>query len=411
VDTVTPVVRTITADEIATYATTMAIGFSRHRRDEELETRRKLIDPARTHAAFDGDAMVGTARSFPTPLTLPGCGTVQAAAVTNVTVLPTHRRQGALTGMMAAQLDDVAAREEPLAILIASESQIYARYGYGVATRHAALSLDTAYARFVDDTRDLPLPVAMVDAAEGRRRVPAIYERFRKAQPGSIGRVDLNWDMRFNVVPHPAFEDVKDSFFVLAGDEGYATYRVKDKWEGRMPASTVVVDELVATSRPAYVTLWRYLIGLDWVTTVEAADRPPAEPLPLLLRDARRARITDLTDFLWARLLDVPAALGARAYSCADRLVLEVVDAFRPDGRASGRFAVEGSPEGASCASTDEGADITLGVDDLGAAYLGDTPLCHAAGAGRVDEHTAGAVRRFDAMFVTEPPPWCNTWF
>ena len=56
-----------------------------------------------------------------------------AAGVTLVGVLPTHRRQGVLTRLMRAQLDDVRERGEPVAFLWASEGAIYGRFGYGMA--------------------------------------------------------------------------------------------------------------------------------------------------------------------------------------------------------------------------------------------------------------------------------------
>ena len=60
---------------------------------------------------------------------------------------------------------------------------------------------------------------------------------------------------------------------------------------------------------------------------------------------------------------------------------------------------------------TDESPELTLTARDLGAAWLGGTGLWLAADVGRVDEHTVGVVARFDDLFVTPRPPWCNTWF
>src|ERR1700744_1494349 len=64
-----------------------------------------------------------------------------AAGVTWVSVLPVYRRRGVLTSIMRRQLADVAGRGEPLAVLWASESAIYSRYGYGRASWYLALSI------------------------------------------------------------------------------------------------------------------------------------------------------------------------------------------------------------------------------------------------------------------------------
>ena len=90
-------VRTITDDELKAWCATMTHGFMRASVPEgDLEFRRGHTELDRSWAAFDGTSVVGTLRSFPTPLTLPGAATVTAAALTAVTVTPTHRRQGLL---------------------------------------------------------------------------------------------------------------------------------------------------------------------------------------------------------------------------------------------------------------------------------------------------------------------------
>ena len=72
-------------------------------------------------------------------MTVPG-GSVPTAAVTVVTVSPTYRRRGLLTAMMKHQLEDIHRRSEPVALLWASESLIYGRFGYGHATPRLRIS-------------------------------------------------------------------------------------------------------------------------------------------------------------------------------------------------------------------------------------------------------------------------------
>src|SRR4051812_22705878 len=75
----------------------------------------------RTRVAFEGGEIVGVSRNYSFELTLPGGAQVPAAAVSWVAVMPTHRRQGVLTRLIAALHDDARARDEPAAILTASE--------------------------------------------------------------------------------------------------------------------------------------------------------------------------------------------------------------------------------------------------------------------------------------------------
>ena len=118
-------------------------------------------------------------------VTVPGGARVPIAAVTTVTVHPTHRRRGVLRRMMDEQLDDVARRGEPLAVLTASEASIYERFGYGTATfTHArgssSRSTRTAPTHPTGDRRRTRAP-----RRRRRRRPPprtTVYERASRAR-------------------------------------------------------------------------------------------------------------------------------------------------------------------------------------------------------------------------------------
>jgi predicted acetyltransferase len=178
-------VRTIEAPEIRSWAQCMGVGFLFTVADGYPEYLLGDVDLERTWGAFDGERVVGTLRSFPTAFTVPGPAEVPVAALTNVTVAPTHRRQGLLTAMITADLRATADREEPVGILIASEYPIYGRFGYGPAIEGSGYSVDLASARF---RRPGNGSVELVDLPMLRREAPGLYERFRLAQPGSIER-------------------------------------------------------------------------------------------------------------------------------------------------------------------------------------------------------------------------------
>jgi predicted acetyltransferase len=409
-------VRLITEHEIEDWTRAQAFGFNHVPAEVDVAYRRKHLDLSRALGAFDaGGELIGTANSFATPMTLPGGGSVVTSALTAVAVTPTHRRRGALTAMMRSHLDAAAAAGEPAAILIAAEAPIYGRYGYGGATRHGTVEIDTPRLRLLDPPADTGPRLRFVERDEFRTAAPVVFDRLRVGQPGEIGRDDLYWDGLLGVIPRSWNEDAGKRFHVVAETErdgrpvGYLAYRVEDAWLGRLPNGKATVDLFAASSHEAYVAMWDHLLRLDWVTRIEAGDRPIDEPLHLLVNDARHVRLTNVSDFLWTRLLDVAACLAARTYAVSDRLVLEVVDRFRP--ASGGRFAVDGGPDGATCQPTDEPSDLVVGTADLAAAWLGGAPLWLPAQAGRVDERTPGARRRFDTMFTTQPPPFCSTWF
>jgi len=144
----------------------------------------------RTLAAFDGIDMVGTTGAFPLVLTIPG-GSLPMAGVTQVSVLPTHRRRGVLTQMMRTQLDDVRERGELVAGLWASESSIYGRFGYGIATLCAAIEIERSRTAFAH-SRQPSGRVWLAEKETALEHLPAVYERATAAWPGTLAR-PANW--------------------------------------------------------------------------------------------------------------------------------------------------------------------------------------------------------------------------
>src|SRR5882724_5432861 len=149
----------------------------------------------RTRLAFDGDEAVGVSRNYSFELTLPGGAALPAAAVSWVGVAPTHRRRGVLTRLMAALHDDAREHDEPVAMLTASESNIYGRFGYGVATWRLGLSAERSAVRFRSDAS--PGRVRMVARGEAEKILPEIYESLRHLRAGSVTRPDYWWPSVF----------------------------------------------------------------------------------------------------------------------------------------------------------------------------------------------------------------------
>lgn len=402
-------VRPIEDEEFADYTRTIMSAFGGHPTDEDLEFQRIGFERDRSLAAFDAGAVVGCAGAISFELTLPGGTSTPVAGVTAVGMRPTHRRRGLLTALMGRQLDDVAARGEALAVLLASESVIYGRFGYGQANTNAHWELRTEGTRF----RQRPSQAGrfrLVDKEEASKLVPALHDRIRLRHPGAVGSNEGWWERWF--VDRKEWHDGASArFYVIhesAGGEpdGYLAYRVKEgDWRHGLADNTLQIASLEAVDDETAAALLEYAIEVDLVAKVTAWSRPVDEPLRWRLADPRRMSLTDAGDHLWARLVDIPAALAARRYGTDDRLVIEVVDAFRPAN--DGRYFIEGGPEGAACTRTEDEPDLAMGIEDLGALYLGGVQPTVLAKAGRVAERTSGALRRADALFLSSPAPWC----
>jgi len=399
-------IRTITSDELLEFTTTMARTFGRDFNPEYLERRRETFEFDRNLGAFDDGEVVGTSGIFTYEMTVPG-GTLPTAGVTMVTVRSDHRRQGILTGMMAAQLDQVAARGEPMAALWASESVIYGRFGYGLAADTCEFKIDRTRTA-MEHAPETPGKVRMVSADQARETWPTIWDRVRLEQPGMMTRSPGWWRQRVFFDPpewRAGFSGAAYANYEADGEvRGYIKYRMKPDGDARgLPTGTIRIDEMMAATGDAYAALWQYAFSIDLVDTIEAPLRRPDEPLYWMLADPRRLKRTP-HDSLWLRIVDVERCLSARSYAVDGRVVFEVSDPFRPGN--AGRYALEGGPGGAKCVKTNEQGEVRLDIADLGAVYLGGAKLQTLVHTGRVSGERA-ALRRADAMLAWTPGPWC----
>jgi predicted acetyltransferase len=371
--------------------------------DEQAQRFSANLPFERMHATFDGDRIVGGAGAFPFELTVPG-GTVRCGGVTVVGVLPTHRRRGILSAMMRAQLDDIRERGEPIAALWASEEVIYRRYGYGLASLSCEIGVPIGYTALREPPAERAAArLVPLDAA--KEVIAPIYDRVRAGTPGMFVRTDAWWDTR-NLPDPPDRRQgggEKNVLLLELGGEpaGYALYRVHSKFEDGAAAGHVDVIEAIADGPVATRELWRVLLDMDWKATLKAYLLPVDHPLVHQLRYPRRMRMR-VGDGLWIRLVDVGAALSARAYGVAAPVVFEVEDAFLPANAGRWRLA-DGAAE-----RTDEDADLALDVGELGAAYLGGFTFGELVRAGTARELKDGGAARADAVFRTDTPkPWC----
>ncbi|MFF4744225.1 GNAT family N-acetyltransferase [Streptomyces sp. NPDC001268] len=372
----------------------------------ERELWNELTECERSIGVWDGDDCVGTAGAFSFRVSVPGGSFVPAAGVTMVSVAATHRRRGVLTSMMRRQLDDVRELSEPLALLTASEPDIYGRFGYGVATHQLSLDIDTVRARITapPGTDDVRLRFAPVEESAGA--CEAVYRSTNGSRPGMPARTP-GWE-RLPLLDPPADREGASALqCVLAerdGDVvGYVRFHNKPDWDASGPNGSILLRDIDALDPAAYAALWRFLFGVDLTSRIRVRNRPVDDPLLHLVTDVRRCGVR-VRDSLHARLVDVGAALAARTYRTPVDVVFEVEDAFCPWNE--GRWRLSGDAKGGACERTAGPADLALNVRDLGAAYLGGMTLSSLAGAGRVRELRGGALAEASTAFGSDQAPW-----
>jgi predicted acetyltransferase len=392
--------RPIRPDEVNAHTDATARAFYDELHPDARALWAAECEPERTLDAFEDGEIVATSGLLTRELTVPG-GVVPMAGVTSVGVRPDHRRQGLLGRMMRGHLQAIHDRGvEAVATLWASEATIYGRYGFAIGARCADLTVRSPDARL--DADGLPRPrLALAD--DSRAQLAAIHDAVRPAWPGMLGRGPTEWNHRLRDLEHE--REGRPRLQAALLDDGYAVYAVrKGKSADDLPDSVVELRELVARTPEAHAALWAFLLGLELTRRVFWEEAPVDEPILHRLGDPRAASVK-VFDSIWVRLVDVAPALAERTYSAPVDVVLEVADAVLPHN--AGRVRLTGDEHGARCAPTGDAADLALDVRDLGAAYLGGTPLGALASAGRVRELTPGALASADRAFRAAREPWC----
>ncbi|WP_405012670.1 GNAT family N-acetyltransferase [Kitasatospora sp. NBC_01539] len=409
-------IRAVTEDELPLWDRGVARGFLRPHLDEGIEFRRLQFEPGRFLGAFDPydpTRCVATFRSFDSELTLPGGALLPVDAITAVTVNSTHRRRGLLSRMMHRDLTAARERGTAAAVLIAAEYPIYGRFGFGPATRGRPLTVDLTRASLRAGLPESGGRIDFAGMAEVRKLGAELHERWRRTRPGALRRSPVWWKLHTGATSLPGY-DWKEPFVALhrAPDgtvTGLIAYTVDDTWEGDSPNCTLTVHDFLATDGPTATALWRLAFSVDWVRTVSIGVLAADDPLPLQLTDPRAAVPGRAGgDFLWLRLLDLPAAFGARTYRTAGRLVLDVTDR---EGWTAGRWLLEAAADGTGRCTRLEGpadgpADLALDVAALGSLHLGAESAVRLVAAGQAAEPAPGGAERADLLLRTAVEPF-----
>ncbi|TQL67199.1 putative acetyltransferase [Nocardioides albertanoniae] len=356
---------------------------------------------------------VATFSSWTAPVNVGGGTSLPTRLISDVTVAPTHRRQGLLRKLMTVALADAVAEGLPLAALTVSEGSIYGRFGFGMATHVRQVEVEvTSKFRFRDDAITDDGSVTLLEPADAWKTIASVYATFQETTRGSVTR------------PH-YYETWLSSAYDFGGDskdeskqrvalhldasgtpDGYVVFKTADERNDAGLRMATVVD-LVALTPAAYLRLWRFLADIDLVERVSWRKAPLRDPLSWALAEPFVVKSEELDDFLWMRVLDPVAALQARPWHADGEIVLGVDDQL---GHASGAWQVVVRDGRAEVTATDARPSVTLSADTLGALYLGGVDVRTLAAAGRVTGSTE-AIETWAAMADGGPLPYCITGF
>ena len=388
-------------------------GFRDPRPDDEMITR--WVDHYRTDRVNVSGAWlpVGEFGAGPMPVATyasldktlnAGRKLLPLRMITDVTTSATHRRRGLLKRLIEDDLADAVAQGVPVAALTASEATIYGRWGFGPATFNMTIELDASPGFALRDFTD-PGRVELIEPMDAWPHVKGVFDTFHARQRGSV-----DWPAQYKDIHTGAydFNDRSPNSKVRAAVhldadgtiDGFVVFTPGEK-------NLAKVDEMVALTTTAQLSLWSFLAHMDQTTTVSFNLAHPDDPLLWALVDLNRVKVTALGEFLWIRVLDVERSLAARPWSADGTVVLGVDD---PQGHAAGHYAIETSDGRVRVTRTEQPADVSLTAETLRSLYLGG-PRVSVLHAARRVHGTDDAVRRFAAMADLGDPPYCLTGF
>lgn len=407
----------VESDAFAGFLQSVVRGFlGSEKTDEQIAANRERSGDRRLTGIYDPsapvpDAPVATIASWIGELTVPGGAVIPSCAISAVTVAPTHRRRGIARAMLEGELGAAVSAGVPMAMLTVSESTLYGRYGFAPAAASASWRIETKRATWIG-----PRPDGRVDFIPRERLrelIAPLHDRARSRVAGEIDVPPGHWDGFAGT--RPDAEKPGDKRAVQYADasgevRGLALYTVRENHDDFTKA-TVQVGYLLAETDDAYAALWRFLLELDLVAEVHADELSVDEPLRWMIADQRAATVT-LRDHQYVRILDVKAALEARRFGAPGAVALDVTD---PLGHAAGRYVLEVDNGGRGTVTTweteavpDGAIEVSLGIGELSAAYLGGVSLATLAAAGRVKSADASAAARVFAWHIA---PRLSIWY
>lgn len=404
-------IRTVTVNERRSATNTLrAALLSGAINDANFESFQPSWDDADSIAAWEGDLCVGHVAAFRFDSTVPGGARLSTAGVTRVGVLPTHTRRGLLTQMMHRLLGESHERGTTLATLHASETSIYRRFGFGLAT-DTALAVITTRGATPWRIPALAGSMRLIPHDQVLEIVPSLYDRVARWHIGSISRPAWKWPLTLHDASRPTDEAFgKGSFIAVHADptgtdDGYVHYDVDwDETFARNPTGVGKVRDLWGASPAVELELWRYLLSIDLITTWRTDPRPVDEPVRRALHDARAYEAVHRLDEQWVRILDVDAALSARTYGPGRHSVnVRVHDPLFATNTGTWTISADGAER------NDARADIEVDIATLSAAYLGGVSWHDLAAVSGTLASTGNELERLDTLFAVRPAPFCGT--
>ena len=374
-------------------------------------------------AKFSGamDVSVGTFARFLAPVNL-GAAEVTAGLPTEVDVLPTHKRRGLLWTMMALDVEQLVDEGCPLLLLMASDAQIYERFGFERVVGTFLVSFDPRGLQMRESVKQSlqGYNIGWVDRESVVDVTTEIYARVHAMTRGSIAR----WD---SYLPHHYFPgslegvDRKQRCFICSDPSGTPTGFVFYEVKSESDRFVLSILDMAYTDGSTELALWQHLLSIEMIDEVTysqftASGPGGGSPLFRAVTDSRAIKVLGRTDFLWAKVLDPIACLEARSYSTSASAAWMSAQ-FRvedPDGYASGFYRLELGEGRARVQRLDDREDylgVTVTANALAALVFASASVTELAEVGLIQGLPRSEWETWDALFTPVGPARTSTQF
>ena len=347
--------------------------------------------------AVDGHRVIGHLAVWPVQQAFLGTA-VPMGAVSAFAIAHDQRGRGIGSGMLAAALDHMADAGLPVSTLYPSTPVPYHRWGWEFAGEHVRRRVPTRA------LLEIPAPAGPVTL---RPYEPAdldalveIRDRLALAEPGALvgGR---RWLARA-LQPDP---DEPDLTVVAVRDARAAGLLLAAKTASDTSIYGLHLREVFGEDRDIERALLRCVGHHHTVADATVLRSRPGDPL--LYELASLTRPDPDSEHFMTRLVDVPAAIAARAWPPVSAQVeLDITDDRRPGN--GGRFVLEVG-EGAASLTPGGAGRAAIDVGALASLYTG---FASAGGLARAGRLRAGpdAVAALTEVFTAPAPAMRDTY-
>ncbi len=401
------------SDEADAASRVASIVFGNYTGRPQDPAQPNTVLPEWSLGAFEDGELATTYAAYPFTIRLNGAP-ARAAGVTFVGTLPWFRRRGHLRKITEVDFKRrYEERMEPIAILTASISGLYHRYGYAVTAFRNRYSIDP---RWINVAPSLPKPegVWREGKPDDLPLLKDLYRTFAGDRNGYLHRASVIWDSQVLGLKPGYGPDYGRSIIAVyeegGAPQGYAAYSAKyfdSFWDGAGEGQRVLVRDIAWLTPSAYRAIWEHFRTFDLAVRVQMFA-PVDDPAPDLLLDPRELHAQRF-DWILGRIIDVERALPLRPYGATGRIVFEVRDAMCPWN--DGRWSLEAGPEGAAISRTKESPQLTLDISALALLLFGTIAPSRAVRIGRAEASPDAPLDLWDAMWRTKHAPYCPDGF